>query len=157
MILQNEKVAALEKLVSCHETAIGNQTEKLKEHDTLFGEISKLPKDQGKIEFLTCNDNAILKKSKREKLVTVQNSVHAPQFILQQPMGDRKSLYCTNTNIEDKDTPKTLVKCTKRKLQDYKSGPSSAKCKRTRSNNIEDTDLSILKCGALAAIANKKK
>ena len=161
MSSQREKIEGLEKLVTSQETLIVNQTEKLKEHDTLFAEISKRPKDQRKINVLTCTDKIGLERSTKcyDKLKAEGTSSYIPQLIIQQPPNDKVvSGICKNIEVGGDETMKHQLKCFKRKAQGYIEDQSSIVCKRTRSNNSEDDiDSSILRCGALAAIVNKKK
>ena len=70
MSVQKGKIAGLEKIVSSQEAIIVNPTEKWKEHDTLFAELSKLPKEQGKLDILPCSEQSIIKNAYCESLVT---------------------------------------------------------------------------------------
>ena len=92
MTSQREKIENLEKLVTSQETIIVNQTEKLKEHDTLLAEMSKLPKDQGKLNVLACDDErAVLKRTTKcyEKSKSEANAAYMPQLVIQPPNAKR--------------------------------------------------------------------
>ena len=157
MTSQREKIESLEKLVASQETLIVNQTEKLKEHDTLFGEISKLPKDQGKLNLLACDDErAVLKRTTKcyDKSKSEANATYVPQLVIQPP--NDKRLTGGKPKDADQNIVKMQYKCSKRKAQNQTDHGSSALCKRVRCED-DDIDLSIIKCGALAAAANKKK
>ena len=156
MTSQREKIENLEKLVTSQETIIVNQTEKLKEHDTLFAEISKLPKDQGKLNVLACDDErTVLKRTTKcyEKSKSEANATYMPQLVIQPP--NTKRLTGGKLRNTDQDLVKIHNKCSKRKAQNQTDENSSALCKRVRCE--DDINLSIIKCGALAAAANKKK
>ena len=155
MALQRDKIEGLEKVINNQETLIVNQTEKLKEHDNLFAGISKIPKEQTKIELLSCTEKELKKTTKCEKLPGEQNPSYIPQYILNPPLIDNSITMCKNTENKG-ESPKSLTKYKKRKLQDSIDDQTNVECKRTR-NNFEESELSIIRCGALAAIANKKK
>ena len=157
MTSQREKIGSLEKLVASQETTIVNQTEKLKEHDTLFAEISKLPKDQGKLNLLACDDErAVLKRTTKcyDKSKSEANATYMPQLVIQPP--NDKRLAGGKLKNTDQDLVKMHNKCSKRKTQNQTDDRSSASCKRVHSED-DNINLSIIKCGALAAAANKKK
>lgn len=155
MALQRDKIEGLEKVINNQETLIVNQTEKLKEHDNLFAGISKIPKEQTKIGLLSCKEKELKKTTKYETLPGEPNVSYIPQYILQPPLIDKSITKYKNVNHEG-DAAKSVTKYKKRKLQDCVEDQTNLECKRTRSN-LEESELSILRCGALAAIANKNK
>ena len=153
MALQRDKIEGLEKVINNQETLIVNQTEKLKEHDNLFAGISKIPKEQTNIDLLTSKEKELKKAPKCEKIPDELNSSYAPQYILQPPLIDKSISKCKNIKGEPSNS---VTNYKKRKMQDCGVDRANVECKRTRSN-LEESELSILRCGALAAIANKKK
>ena len=117
---------------------IVNQTEKLKEHDNLFAELSKRPKDQQKMNVLTCNKNLVELSTKCfGNLNQEENSSYLPQLIIQPPTEVEKLSECCKS-IEDKETLKTPLKSTKRKIQGYLEDHPNNACKRTRSTNPDE-------------------
>ena len=155
MALQRDKIDGLEKIISNQETLIVNQTEKLKEHDTLFAGLSKIPTEKRQIDLHSCKDKDLTEATKCETLPIEQSSSYIPQYILQPPLIDKSITICNNIKSES-EIPKSEIKSNKRKLQNYVEKETNLACKRTR-RNFEESELSILRCGALAAIANKKK
>ena len=154
MNTQREKIEGLEKVVNSQETLIVNQTEKLKEHDNLFIELSKQSKEQIKIDVSSYEDKIMNRPIKCKNFRSEKSSTYVPQFILQPPAidplvaGHQKKDECKEINSQ--------VQSTKRKLP-ISNNDLSTECKRKRISEFEESDLSIIRCGALAAIANKKK
>ena len=138
MKLQREKIVELEKTVNSQETLIVSQGEKLKEHDNMFTEISKQSKEHIKIDLSTREKEIMTRPINYENYSEKTTSSYVPQFLLQSP------------------SRAPTVKSTKRRLPNSTEDQSS-ECKRKRISKFEDGDLSIIRCGALAAIANKKK
>ena len=138
MKLQREKIVELEKTVNSQETLIVSQGEKLKEHDNMFTEISKQSKEHIKIDLSTREKEIMTRPINYENYGEKTTSSYVPQFLLQSP------------------SRAPTVKSTKRRLPNSTEDQSS-ECKRKRISKFEDGDLSIIRCGALAAIANKKK
>ena len=154
MKLQREKIEGLEKTVNSQETLIVNQSEKLKEHDNMLTEISKQSKEQIKIDIATCKKEIMTGPTNFDNHHSSKTSKYVPQFILQPPS---RGPGVSDHNDKDEYTLiKSQVQPTKRKLPNVKEDQST-ECKRKRISKFEDSDLSIIKCGALAAIANKKK
>ena len=137
MKLQREKIVELEKTVNSQETLIVSQGEKLKEHDNMFTEISKQSKEHIKID-LSTREKEMTRPINYENYSEKTTSSYVPQYLLQSP------------------SRAPTVKSTKRRLPNSTEDQSS-ECKRKRISKFEDGDLSIIRCGALAAIANKKK
>ena len=135
---QREKIVELEKTVNSQETLIVSQGEKLKEHDNMFTEISKQSKEHIKIDLSTREKEIMTRPINYENYSEKTTSSYVPQFLLQSP------------------SRAPTVKSTKRRLPNSTEDQSS-ECKRKRTSKFEDGDLSIIRCGALAAIANKKK
>lgn len=135
---QREKIVELEKTVNSQETLIVSQGEKLKEHDNMFTEISKQSKEHIKIDLSTREKEIMTRPINYENYSEKTTSSYVPQFLLQSP------------------SRAPTMKSTKRRLPNSTEDQSS-ECKRTRTSKFEDGDLSIIRCGALAAIANKKK
>ena len=150
MSVQKGKIAGLEKIVSSQEAIIVNQTEKLKEHDTLFAELSKLPKEQGKLDILPCSEKSIIKNAYCGSLVN-ECSKYIPQFIIQPPTNSSEAKNINSLTLEKKH----LSKCLKRKIQNH-TDEHFSEPQRKRTKDLDNADLAILECGALAAIANKK-
>ena len=138
MKLQREKIVELEKTVNSQETLIVSQGEKLKEHDNMFTEISKQSKEHIKIDLSTREKEIMTRPINYENYSEKTTSSYVPQFLLQSP------------------SRAPTVKSTKRRLPNSTEDQSS-ECKRKRISKFEDGDLSIIRCGALTAIANKKK
>ena len=138
MKLQREKIVELEKTVNSQETLIVSQGEKLKEHDNMFTEISKQSKEHIKIDLSTREKEIMTRPITYENYSEKTTSSYVPQFLLQSP------------------SRAPTVKSTKRRLPNSTEDQSS-ECKRKRISKFEDGDLSIIRCGALTAIANKKK
>ena len=137
MSVQKGKIAGLEKIVSSQETIIVNQTEKLKEHDTLFAELSKLPKEQGKLDILPCSDQSIIKNAYSESLVNV-TSKYIPQFIIQPPTNSSDVKNINSLTVEKKQ----VSKCSKRKIQSH-TDEHYSEPQRKRTKDLE-ADLAIL-------------
>ena len=135
---QREKIVELEKTVNSQETLIVSQGEKLKEHDNMFTEISKQSKEHIKIDLSTREKEIMTRPINYENYSEKTTSSYVPQFLLQSP------------------SRAPTMKSTKRRLPNSTEDQSS-ECKRKRISKFEDGDLSIIRCGALAAIANKKK
>ena len=155
MKLQREKIVELEKTVNSQETLIVSQGEKLKEHDNMFTEISKQSKEHIKIDLSTCEKEVLTQPINYENYHSEKTtSSYVPQFLLQSPSRAPTVIKC-----KDKDeygSIKSQVQSSKRRLPNS-TGDQSSECKRKRSSKFEDSDLSIIRCGALAAFANKKK
>lgn len=137
MSVQKGKIAGLEKIVSSQETIIVNQTEKLKEHDTLFAELSKLPKEQGKLDILPCSDKSIIKNAYCESLVN-ECSKYIPQFIIQPPTNTSDVKNINSLTVEKKQ----VSKCSKRKIQSH-TDEHYSEPQRKRTKDLE-ADLAIL-------------
>ena len=150
MSVQKGKIAGLEKIVSSQETIIINQAEKLKEHDTLFAELSKLPIEKGKLDILPCSEKSIIKNAYCESLVN-ECSKYIPQFIIQPPTSSSEAKNINSLTSEKKH----VSKCSKRKIQNQ-TDEHFYEPQRKRTKDLDNADLAILECGALAAIANKK-
>ena len=135
MSVQKGKIAGLEKIVSSQETIIVNQTEKLKEHDTLFAELSKLPKEQGKLDILPCSDKSIIKNAYCESLVN-ECSKYIPQFIIQPPTNTSDLKNINSLTVEKKQ----VSKCSKRKIQSH-TDEHYSEPQRKRTKDLDDDDL----------------
>ena len=155
MKLQREKIVDLEKIVSSQETLIVSEGEKLKEHDNMFTEISKQSKEHIKIDLPTREKETMTGPIDYENYHSEKTtSSYVPQFLLQSPSRAPTVIKC-----KDKDeygSIKSQVQSSKRRLPNS-TGDQSSECKRKRTSKFEDSDLSIIRCGALAAFANKKK
>ena len=154
MKLQREKIDELEKTVNSQETLIVSQGEKLKEHDNMFTEISKQSKEHIKIDLPTREKETMTGPINNENYHSEKTtSSYVPQFLLQPPSRAPTVIKCKD---KDEYGLKSQGQSTKRRLPNNTEDQSS-ECKRKRTSKFEDSDLSIIRCGALAAIANKKK
>ena len=113
---QHSKIDSLEKLVSTQETTIINQTEKLKEHETLFSDLAKLPKDQRKRNNILVNENSALDTSddptrcnKFMAMQSVSGGSVMPQIVKPVPLSQGQSL--------EEESTKMHLNCHKRKAQ----------------------------------------
>ena len=154
MKLQREKIENLETTVNSQDIVIVNQTEKLKEHDNMFVEISKQSKEQIKIDFSTCDNKILTRPIKSENYISEENPSYVPQLIIQQPSRDRN--IASDHHRDEHNVVKLQMLSTKRKLPSGKEDQAS-ECKRKRVSKFDESELSIIRCGGLAAIANKKK
>ena len=154
MKLQREKIDELEKIVNSQETLIVSQGEKLKEHDNMFTEISKQTKEHIKIDLSTREKEVMTRPINYKNYHSEKTtSSYVPQFLLQPPSRAPTVIKCKD---KDEYGLKSQGQSTKRRLPNNTEDQSS-ECKRKRTSKFEDSDLSIIRCGALAAIANKKK
>ena len=155
MKVQREKIVELEKTVNSQETLIVSQGEKLKEHDNMFTEISKQSKEHIKIDLATREKEIMTRPINYENYHSEKTtSSYVPQFLVQPPSRAPTAIKC---NVKDEyGIIESQVQSTKRRLPNSTENRSS-ECKRKRTSKFEDGDLSIIRCGALAAMANKKK
>ena len=154
MKLQREKIEGLEKTINSQDILIVSQDEKLKEHDNMFVEISKQPKEQIQIDLSTCDNKMLTRPIKCENYNSKQNSSYIPQFIIEPPSRDKNNI--RDQHRDEENVVKLQTISTKRKLPGTKEDQTTD-CKRKRISKFEESELSIIRCGALAAIANKKK
>ena len=115
-----------------------------------FAELSKLPIEQGKLDILPCSEKSMIKNAYCESLVN-ECSKYIPQFIIQPPTSssEAKNIYSLTSE------KKHVSKCSKRKIQNQ-TDEHFSEPQRKRTKDLDNADLAILECGALAAIANKK-
>ena len=155
MKLQREKIVELEKTVNSQETLIVSQGEKLKEHDNMFTEISKQSKEHIKIDLPSREKEIMTRPINYENCHSEKTTLsYAPQFLLQPPSRAPTVIECNDK--DEYGLIKSQVQSNKRRIPNSTEDRSS-ECKRKRTSKFEDGDLSIIRCGALAAIANKKK
>ena len=121
----------------------------------MFTEISKQSKEHIKIDLPSREKEIMTRPINYENCHSEKTTLsYVPQFLLQPPSRAPNVIECNDK--DEYGLIKSQVLSNKRRMPNSTEDRSS-ECKRKRTSKLEDGDLSIIRCGALAAIANKKK